>query len=578
MPMTGRAVAADASDRDIAGADVARDALRRTSRAMPQPADAPLLGDLLTRVRIVADQAREAAAWPRSERQAVLDALRVVIDTATLARSRVLLAQRDDTVLAGTGQRSFAAAEGVRSGLGEKAVASQERLAAGLATVPVVAEAVSAGTLSMEHAASVARIATSGSQSRRDAVAQVLADPAAQRELVELAARTDAAQFAKAATRWAAELDPQLLEREHAQIRARRHLYLVDADGGLHVRGFFDPVAGHTLRLALEAATPRPAKDDGRTPAQRWADALTALAERTMRLTDPKPGAHVPPQVSFLLSADTWTAIRSLHASAPAGPPTVASAPRPTSTPPASMPLRSAAPTGSTSPRRAPATQDPVGAPSPGGSTPRAVAPAVLEDGTPVPASVIARALCDCELTRIVLDSPSVPVDLGRSVRTFSGPQRRAVIARDRGCGWPGCDRPARWCEVHHMDWWHRDGGRTAVERGVLLCAFHHARVHELDLSIARVQDAAGPDGRALYRFRRPDGRLLAAPPDACGAPHTPHTPDASDTSDTSDTLGASHTLGTPGTPGTPGTEVRTSHAPGAPPGVSPAATRRPGC
>ena len=37
---------------------------------------------------------------------------------------------------------------------------------------------------------------------------------------------------------------------------------------------------------------------------------------------------------------------------------------------------------------------------------------------------------------------------------------------------------PAAMCEAHHLDEWAR-GGRTDLERGILLCSFHHHRVHD---------------------------------------------------------------------------------------------------
>ena len=52
-----------------------------------------------------------------------------------------------------------------------------------------------------------------------------------------------------------------------------------------------------------------------------------------------------------------------------------------------------------------------------------------------------------------------------------------ALAIRDGGCLWPECDRPPSWTEAHHIDRWS-DGGRTDLDRGVLLCRHHHLRLH----------------------------------------------------------------------------------------------------
>ncbi|HEV7898594.1 MAG TPA: HNH endonuclease signature motif containing protein, partial [Planosporangium sp.] len=57
------------------------------------------------------------------------------------------------------------------------------------------------------------------------------------------------------------------------------------------------------------------------------------------------------------------------------------------------------------------------------------------------------------------------------------GPLRRALILRDRGCAFPGCGRPPRWCDGHHITHW-ADGGPTTLANAVLLCGFHHRLIH----------------------------------------------------------------------------------------------------
>ncbi|WP_395639669.1 DUF222 domain-containing protein [Pseudolysinimonas sp.] len=75
------------------------------------------------------------------------------------------------------------------------------------------------------------------------------------------------------------------------------------------------------------------------------------------------------------------------------------------------------------------------------------------------------------------LDPDGRVLDLGREQRLYSARQRVALAIRDGGCLWEGCDRPPSWTEAHHIDRW-TDGGRTDLDRGVLLCRHHHLRLH----------------------------------------------------------------------------------------------------
>jgi hypothetical protein len=50
---------------------------------------------------------------------------------------------------------------------------------------------------------------------------------------------------------------------------------------------------------------------------------------------------------------------------------------------------------------------------------------------------------------RVVMAGPSEPLDVGRRTAVIPPDMRRAVIVRDRHCGFPGCDRPHRWWDSH---------------------------------------------------------------------------------------------------------------------------------
>jgi hypothetical protein len=119
-----------------------------------------------------------------------------------------------------------------------------------------------------------------------------------------------------------------------------------------------------------------------------------------------------------------------------------------------------------------------------------------IEFSLPISADVVERLACDSSVTRILLDSESTVIDVGRSKRVVSGPARRALNARDRTCRWPGCDRTASWSAAHHVVHWIH-GGTTDLDNLVLLCHRHHWMVHEGDWQLVRSDD----------------GRMLAIPP-----------------------------------------------------------------
>ena len=125
---------------------------------------------------------------------------------------------------------------------------------------------------------------------------------------------------------------------------------------------------------------------------------------------------------------------------------------------------------------------------------------AELDHTGPTDAETLRRLACDASVSRVVLSPRSEPIDVGRKTQVVTPAIRRAVIARDRHCRFPSCDRPQSWCDAHHVVHW-ADGGETSVANLVLLCRRHHRLVHTR-FAIEMV------DGRPL--FRRGDGSVLA--------------------------------------------------------------------
>jgi hypothetical protein len=113
---------------------------------------------------------------------------------------------------------------------------------------------------------------------------------------------------------------------------------------------------------------------------------------------------------------------------------------------------------------------------------------AEMEFSLPISSASLQRMACDCSVTRVLLSQESVVVDIGRSRRMISGPARKALNARDGHCRWPGCERPASWCDGHHIVHWI-EGGTNEPNNLVLLCRRHHRMVHEGGWQLVKCDD-----------------------------------------------------------------------------------------
>jgi hypothetical protein len=104
--------------------------------------------------------------------------------------------------------------------------------------------------------------------------------------------------------------------------------------------------------------------------------------------------------------------------------------------------------------------------------------PAELEWVGPIVDQAALRLSCDAARTAVTVDGEGKPLGVGRTTRTIPPHLRRALLVRDGGCRFPGCDRPSPWTDGHHILHWGR-GGETEMENLVLLCRSHHRMVHE---------------------------------------------------------------------------------------------------
>lgn len=103
-----------------------------------------------------------------------------------------------------------------------------------------------------------------------------------------------------------------------------------------------------------------------------------------------------------------------------------------------------------------------------------------------LPRGVVTTRACTDGVLPLTVDRSGRALNLGRTKRHFSAAQRIVLRARDGGCLWPGCDRPAWQAEAHHINEWEADNGRTDIADGVLLCRFHHLNLHNNGWRIRR--------------------------------------------------------------------------------------------
>jgi hypothetical protein len=130
-------------------------------------------------------------------------------------------------------------------------------------------------------------------------------------------------------------------------------------------------------------------------------------------------------------------------------------------------------------------------------------------DGPAISRRVLDEYFCDSAFHRILTAGRSTIIDLGVSTRTLTAALWTGLVARDQHCRFPGCDRPAHWCDGHHVIWFSNHGP-TNLGNMVLLCRRHHRRLHRPGWEAKLLPDATLhiTDPQGQVRTSRPPGTL----------------------------------------------------------------------
>lgn len=120
-------------------------------------------------------------------------------------------------------------------------------------------------------------------------------------------------------------------------------------------------------------------------------------------------------------------------------------------------------------------------------------------DGDPLDPTEVAVATLIGQVRRVVTGADGVVLDMGRTVRCFTGARQLAVRLSHRSCVWTGCDVPSSECQCDHLESFNGPRqGRTDPGNGAPACGRHN-RMKEQGYDVVR--DASG-----RWHVFRPDG------------------------------------------------------------------------
>ena len=257
---------------------------------------------------------------------------------------------------------------------------------------------------------------------------QVVAD--SQGALVVLAQHLDPPTLARELRERAHAVSDDLGREAERRQRQRAGLQLSELlDGCVSIKGLLTPEDGQALLLVLDAhVRARREHGDHRDAPARRAEALAALAHHALQCEDAQVAGQGGSRAHVLVLS---------HAETLAGTPGAR---------PATFPASHA----------------------------------LLSRQT------LQRLTCDADLSHVTLgpahlgsaSAGRAVLDLGRTTRTVTPAQWRALVARDQHCVVRGCRRRPSESQAHHVQHWTR-GGPSDLQNYALVCHQHHHELHE---------------------------------------------------------------------------------------------------
>ncbi|MGZ4806726.1 MAG: DUF222 domain-containing protein, partial [Ilumatobacteraceae bacterium] len=114
-------------------------------------------------------------------------------------------------------------------------------------------------------------------------------------------------------------------------------------------------------------------------------------------------------------------------------------------------------------------------------------------------------------LTPVITAANGINLHLGRSKRLASRDQRRILRVMYPTCALPGCTVPFDKTEIHHIDWFGPDNGKTDIDDLAPICHTDHRHIHERRIAVSI-------DRQRNLTVTYPDGTIMTTGPPKRGA------------------------------------------------------------